>query len=303
MGPNGDLYIVDEARSEIFERLPDGRFRVVAGTGTGGFSGDGGPAVDADLGGPLGMVTGTNGVVYFADSRNDRVRALLPNGTITTVAGNGQPAAGWEGTPVIGPTALQTAIGTTEAVTMGPDGSLYIAASNAVLKLTDGQLSTVADDQNFLGVDQRFPGASSCDPDGLAFDGSGDLFMTCSDTNDLLEETARGVFVYRGILRPHDASAALASSPDGTVIGLWQSDMYRFTPTSQEVITDFDTVPGVGDFWPQGVAVASDGTIYLDQDGVGGIGPPSIVAYSPTGKVSALWAHTEAPTTRSSAVA
>jgi hypothetical protein len=295
LGPNGDLYIADDARNEILERLPDGRFQVVAGNGTAGFSGDGGPAQKAQLDRPEGIAVGSDGTVYVADSGNSRVRAVSPSGTISTIAGNGNAAAGAGDTPVVGPSATETAIGAPSAVTLGAGGSLYIATANAVLELsTVGTLSTVAGPQNFLGVDQRYPDTPECDPDGLAFDGSGDLFMTCSNTNDLLEETAGGSFVYRGILRPHDASAALASAPDGSVIGLWQSAMYRFTATQQRAVTSFDTVPGVGDFWPQGVAVAPDGTIYLDQDGISGIGPPAIVAYAPSGVARTLWSQASA---------
>jgi hypothetical protein len=296
VGANGALYIADDARNEIFERWPDGRFQVMAGDGTAGFSGDSGPAQKAQLDRPEGMAVGNDGTVYVADTGNGRVRAVLPDGTIATIAGNGQPATGPGDTPVVGLSATETAIGDPSAVTLGADGSLYIATANAVLELsTAGTLSIVADARSFLGVDQRYPQTSECDPDGLAFDGSGDLFMTCSNTNDLLEETAGRSFVYRGILRPHDASAALASAPDGSVIGLWQSAMYRYTPTGQTMVTSFDTVPGVGDFWPQGVAVTADGTVYLDQDGISGIGPPAIVAYSPSGVATDVWSHTIPP--------
>jgi DNA-binding beta-propeller fold protein YncE len=292
VGPTGTLYVADEARDQILERLGDGRFQVVAGTGRLGFSGDGGPAVDAQLSGPEGMVVGGNGALYFADSGNDRVRAILPDGTITTVAGNGQQAAGFHGTPLLGASADGSAIGTTEALALGPDGSLYIAAADAVLELHgDGTLSMVAGAQNFLGVDPRYPDDADCDPDGLAFDGSGDLYMACSGTYDLLEQTAAGSFTYRGILRPHDAHAALTAGPDGSVLGLWQASVQRYTPTQQQEMKGFGTVKGVGDFWPQGVAVAPDGTVYYDQDGISGIGPPAIVAQTPSGVVTSLWSH------------
>jgi hypothetical protein len=56
------------------------------------------------------------------------------------------------------------------------------------------------------------------------------------------------------------------------------------------MIKDFLAVtPGVGDFWPQGVVVAPDGTMYFDQDGISGIGPPAMVAYSPSGAITRLW--------------
>ncbi|HEY1830896.1 MAG TPA: hypothetical protein VGG38_11680 [Acidimicrobiales bacterium] len=290
VGSNGNLYIADDSLNEILQRLPSGKFVVVAGDGRVGFSGDGGPATQAELDNPQGMAVSKNGTIYVADAGNNRVRAILPDGISTTVAGNGQAPQSPDD-PASGQVATDSAIGSS-AVTIGPNGSLYIAEDNAVLELeSNGTLATVADASDFLGVDQRFPEASQCNPDGLAFDASGDLFMTCSNTNDLLERTVGGIFVYRGMLRPHDANAALTSSPDGSVIGLWQSAIYRFTGTSESVVADFNTVPGVGDFWPQGVAVASNGTIYLDQDGISGIGPPAIVEYLPNGSSSGLWSQ------------
>jgi hypothetical protein len=290
VGSNGNLYIADDSLNEILERLPNGKFVIVAGDGKIGFSGDGGPATQAELDNPQGMAVSKSGTIYVADAGNNRVRAILPNGTITTVAGNGQAPQSPDD-PTNGQVATDAAI-ESSAVTIGSDGSLYIAGGNAIFELeSNGTLATVADASDFLGVDQRFPEASQCNPDGLALDGSGDLFMSCSNTNDLLERTVGGTFVYRGPLRPHDANAALTSSPDGSVIGLWQSAMYRFTGTSESVEADFNTVPGVGDFWPQGVAVASDGTIYVDQDGISGIGPPAIVEHLPNGTSSRLWSQ------------
>ena len=88
MSSNGDLYIADGSLNDL-GRLSSGTFRVIAGNGKVGFSGDGGPAVEAELDDPQGIVAGPNGTIDFADSGNNRVRSISPNGTITTVAGDG----------------------------------------------------------------------------------------------------------------------------------------------------------------------------------------------------------------------
>jgi hypothetical protein len=62
---HGDLYIGDRGRNEILERVPPGRFRVVAGTGVAGFSGDGGPAARAEVAAPGSLVTTPDGTLYF----------------------------------------------------------------------------------------------------------------------------------------------------------------------------------------------------------------------------------------------
>jgi hypothetical protein len=260
----------------------------VAGTGTAGFSGDGSPAVPAEIDDPAGMAVASDGTLCFADSGNDRVRAISPNGIITSVAGNG--ASGGATAPPAGSPALSTALGMTYAVAIGPQGSLYLAASNEVLRLETDELFPVATAANFLGAFTESPQADECDPTGIAFDGSGDLYMTCSNFHRLLELEPSGSMVDRGPLRPHDAVAAITPGPDGNVVTVWQSQMLRVSQAGEEAIMDFDTVPAVGPFWPQGVAVATDGSIYADQDGVSGIGPPAIIQVSPDGGIQILWA-------------
>ena len=295
LGANGDLYVADAALSEILERLPTGKFKVVAGDGKAGYSGDNGPATDAELDAPGGMAVSSDGTIYFADGSNDRIRSIAPDGTITTVAGNGQtpaaPLAISSGTP-----ATDAAIGDVTAVTIGPGGSVYFTALGGVMELDpNGTLSTIVTENSTVGVDQAQPDAY-CGADALAFDGSGDLYIGCSNVYYMLERTVTGELVDRGALRPHDANAAVTPGPGGSVIGLYQSSVQQYSATQELVIKDFLAVtPGVGDFWPQGVVVAPNGTMYLDQDGISGIGPPAIVAYSPSGAITRLWSAASSP--------
>lgn len=73
----------------------------VAGNGIAGFSGDNGPAVDAQLNHPQGLGVDAAGNLYIADSDNLRVRKVS-NGFITTIAGNGRCAYNTTGCPVTG---------------------------------------------------------------------------------------------------------------------------------------------------------------------------------------------------------
>src|SRR5262249_8225165 len=91
VGPAGQLYLADDGLNEILQALPGGRFAVIAGTGTAGFSGDGGPAASAVLNDPGGMTVARSGTLYFADTGNNRIRAVSPSGIITTIAGTGRP--------------------------------------------------------------------------------------------------------------------------------------------------------------------------------------------------------------------
>jgi NHL repeat len=108
----------------------NGVISTVAGTGTRGFSGDGGPAQLADLnlsnGGPstAGEVLAVDGQgnLYIAESLNERVRKVDLHGAITTVAGTGQPGfAGEGGSPTTA--ALDVPLG----VAVRNDGRLYVA--------------------------------------------------------------------------------------------------------------------------------------------------------------------------------
>jgi sugar lactone lactonase YvrE len=95
----GNLYIA-ETRNHVVRRLaPDGTLTTVAGTGTAGFAGDGGPATQARLDQPYGLALGEDGSLYVADRGNFRVRRIAPDGTITTLAGTGEEGLGGDGGP------------------------------------------------------------------------------------------------------------------------------------------------------------------------------------------------------------
>ena len=85
--PDGSLHIADTNNHRIRVVDQHGVIRTIAGDGHEGFGGDGGPAVRAQLSRPSDIAFARDGTIYVADTGNSRVRALLPNGTITTVAG------------------------------------------------------------------------------------------------------------------------------------------------------------------------------------------------------------------------
>ncbi len=86
--PSGELYIAEERTHRIRKITKDGTIILVAGSGTAGFNGDGGPAVDAQLNNPCRMVFDAKGNLFFTDRMNDKIRKIDRNGIITTVAGN-----------------------------------------------------------------------------------------------------------------------------------------------------------------------------------------------------------------------
>jgi sugar lactone lactonase YvrE len=83
----GNLYIADADNQRIVKVGADGTVTTIAGTGTAGFSGDGGPGTDAEINTPFGLAVDRAGNVYFADGLNRRLRMIDTAGVITTIAG------------------------------------------------------------------------------------------------------------------------------------------------------------------------------------------------------------------------
>ena len=83
------IYFVDHGNYRIRRIDPNGIISTIAGTGENGYSGDGGPAIDAKIGIVYGMDIGPDGSVYIADMGNRRIRRIGPDGIITTIAGTG----------------------------------------------------------------------------------------------------------------------------------------------------------------------------------------------------------------------
>ena len=93
----GDLFIADSLNHRIAKVTPDGKIATVAGTGSPGFSGDEGPATAATLAVPRGLAVDDNGDLFIADSANNRIRQVTPDGIIHTVAGTGIAGFGGDG--------------------------------------------------------------------------------------------------------------------------------------------------------------------------------------------------------------
>ncbi|WP_249355760.1 hypothetical protein [Chloracidobacterium aggregatum] len=84
---DGTLYIADHFNHAIRKLLPDGRLVTLAGGGQRGFQDGYGPA--AQFNGPLGLAVGRNGELYVADHLNTRIRKVMPDGYVSTLAGTG----------------------------------------------------------------------------------------------------------------------------------------------------------------------------------------------------------------------
>ena len=122
--PAGNIYIADSADHRVRRISPQGIITTVAGTGVAGLSGDGGPAIQAQLNSPYGLAVDRAGGLYIADLGNGRVRRVGPDGKIATVAGGGNltPGAEAEGGP-----ATLAKLSAPRNVALDAAGNLYIS--------------------------------------------------------------------------------------------------------------------------------------------------------------------------------
>jgi hypothetical protein len=140
--PGGGFLIADAANSRVRRVLPDGRIVTAAGTGAAGNSGDGGPASAARLTFPRGVAVLPDGGYLIADRNAHVIRRVMPDGTITTVAGTG--AAGFSGD---GGQATAAQLNLPYAATPLPGGGFLIAdRGNHAIRRVDaaGRITTVA---------------------------------------------------------------------------------------------------------------------------------------------------------------
>jgi sugar lactone lactonase YvrE len=141
VGPDGDVFVAEAVGNRIRRIDRNGKITTMAGTGTVGFAGDGGPARLAEFNVPFSLaVNGED--LYVADLNNGRVRRIDARGNITTVAGNGLDGGGGDAD-----VAIVTELESPDNIAVGRDGTLYIADryGDRVRRVSpDGVITTVA---------------------------------------------------------------------------------------------------------------------------------------------------------------
>jgi len=157
------------------------------------FSGDGGPAVNAGMLGPLGVAVDGAGNIYIADGSNNRIRKVNTAGIISTFAGNGDFSSRGDGGP-----AASASLWTPSAVTVDSAGNLYIAdtLNYRVRKVNPaGIISTVAGNGNlgFSGDGGPATSAALGGPAGVAVDSAGNLYIADYANHRIRKVTAAGI--------------------------------------------------------------------------------------------------------------
>ncbi len=212
----GNWYVCEHKGERIVRIDSSGNASVMAGTGKEGYSGDGGPAKQAAMFDPHGIVITANQQMYVADTRNHTVRKIdLKTGAISTVAGTGK--AGYSGD---GGLATKAEFNGTFAIDIDPAGrNLYVAdlGNRRIRKivLKSGIVTTLAGSGE-KGVPQDGADASSsplADPRAVAADSKGNVYVLERGGNALRVVDTKGKI--RTLIAPAaSASATTKVEPD-----------------------------------------------------------------------------------------
>ena len=198
----GDVFIADAFNQVIRKVNTNGIISTFAGNGflapppqpgfLGGYSGDGGPATNAEMNNPHGVAVDQTGNVFIADSLNGRIRKVDANGIITTVAGPGTIGYYGDGGP-----ATNAEVGNAEFISVDNVGNLFIAvAGGAIRKVgTNGIITTVAGNwtNGYSGDGGPATKAELNVPGRVVADAAGNLFISDSGDNRIRKVETNGI--------------------------------------------------------------------------------------------------------------
>ncbi|MGH9718074.1 MAG: hypothetical protein ACRD4R_15290 [Candidatus Acidiferrales bacterium] len=198
----GNYYIVDQKANRVYKVSPTGVISAFAGTGTAGYSGDGGPAINAELNGPSDAIVDGAGYVYISDTNNNVVRMVNTAGIISTYAGEYYPAGG---TPPPVCAAATNSVGDgcpgNQMVLNTPVGLVFCHAQNlhiadelhnrvrTVNRVPYNTITQVGDGtQGYNGDGEGNTSAELNGPTGLIMDAANNIYV--ADTgNHIVRET------------------------------------------------------------------------------------------------------------------
>ncbi|MBZ5617725.1 MAG: hypothetical protein LAQ69_03160 [Acidobacteriia bacterium] len=242
---DGNLFIADAFDNRIRKVSPSGIITTVAGTGSCGFSGDGGPATGAQLYSPVAVAADSTGNLWIADLGNQRIRKVSAGGIITTVAGDGTPGISGDGGPANKAQLSRLECDNTicGGVAVDNHGNLFIAdtGSSRIRRVSPGGIiTTVAGngEEGFSGDGGQATSAQLSIPRGVAVDIADNLFIA-------------------------EDGRIRKVSPDGTITTVAGGAAFDFRGPSG----DGGLATSARLSWPVGVAVDSAGNLLIADPG------------------------------------
>lgn len=286
---SGSLYIADQNNNRI-RKVSGGNISTVAGSGTNSYSGDGKAATAASLSAPSGIAVDGSGNLYIADSSNYVIRKVTSGGTISTIAGvqNQGPGLAGDNSP-----ATSAILSHPAGVALDSSGNIYFAdpGNNEIRMITTGgTINTIAGFGNagFAGDGGLARNARLNNPIGVAVDRAGNVYISDSGNNRIRKVSNGIITTIAGIAssgRAGDggpASAAQLNNPRGIAVdaagNLYIAD--SFSSRVRVITTNgiISTIAGNGTngysgdggsataaqlFYPTGVAIGPNGTVYV----------------------------------------
>ncbi len=188
-GPDGAIWFCEYTGQRIRRVAPDGTISTIAGTGAKGYSGDGGPALQATFNLPHELRFDAAGDLYIVDMTNHAVRKIdLKTKIITTIAGNGLPGYSGDGGP-----AKNAQFKQPHSIQFGPEGDLYVCdIGNHAIRRIDLKTGTIS---TFAGTGKPGPtpdgakiaGTPLKGPRSLDFDKNGNLWLATREGNQVFK--------------------------------------------------------------------------------------------------------------------
>jgi sugar lactone lactonase YvrE len=284
---SGSVFVADRVTSTIRKISPAAAVTTFAGATFGEASTDG-VGTAARFRRPRGLAAGNDGFIYVADTENSTIRKISPTGTVTTLAGLAQITGSTDGT------GSAARFNQPNGVAVDGNGFLYVAdtENSTIRKITPaGTVTTLAGSALNPGSANGNGSAARFNrPDGVAVDAAGNVYVTDTDNNTIRKITPAGDVTtlagQAGTFGNTDGtgSAARFNSPEGIAtdaagnlyVSNAASNIRKITPggvvtTMAGVAAKFGSADGTGTAarfsFPVGVAVGSDGRIYIADTG------------------------------------
>ncbi len=255
---HGDVYYT--ALNCLFKVDSHGTLTRLAGNGVAAYSGDGGPAGNAQLNSPNGLVFDAKGNLYIADAGNYRIRIITPDGNINTFLGNGLAGGSGDGGP-----AAQATVNEIRGLTIDAQGNIYFCDfGNHVVRMINpsGVIQTIAGTAGTAGYYGDSAAATAAQlnkPEGLAVDSSGKIYIGDTGNNVVRVITAGTISTFAGITT-NEATTAPATSTTSTGETTTAS---AGTPAAAGFSGDGGAATAAALSSPEAIAVDASGNVYI----------------------------------------